>query len=181
MTKKIIGLTGETGSGKDSFCDYVKKNYQKVFCFRFSEPLSEVLKIFFNSVKKEDQQWLGSILRDRFGNNILGEAIAKKIKNIEDGIIILNGVRAETESKMIKNMGGKIIYVTADSKLRWQRVQSRNEKADDNISYDKFLEMEKAATESFILEISKTADYKIENNDSKELFYQGIKRVIDLI
>ena len=180
MAKKIIGLTGETGSGKDSFCDYIKENYRKVFCFRFSEPLTEVLKIFFDSVKKEDQQWLGSVLRSRFGNNILGEAIIKKIKNIEDGIIILNGIRAESESEMIKNMGGKIVYITADSKIRWQRVQSRKEKADDGVPYEKFLEMEKAATESFISQISKTADCKIDNNNSKELFYQEIKKIIDL-
>ena len=27
MAKKIIGIVGEMGSGKDTFCDYVKENY----------------------------------------------------------------------------------------------------------------------------------------------------------
>lgn len=179
--KKIIGLVGETGSGKDSFCDYIKKNYKNVFCFRFSDPLTEVLKIFFNEVKKEDQQWLGVVLRQRFGNNVLGEAIKKKIQNIEKGIIILNGIRALEEAQMIKNLGGKIIYITADSKLRWQRIRKRGEKKDDLISYKKFLKLEKAKTEILIPKIGKEADFKIKNNGSKKDFYQEIKKLIKVV
>jgi len=44
--KKIIGVVGETGSGKDTFCDYLKKIKRNVFVFRFSQPLTEALSIF---------------------------------------------------------------------------------------------------------------------------------------
>lgn len=176
--KKILGLVGETGSGKDTFSKYLKKKYKPVFCFRFSTPLTEALKIFFNEVKKEDQQWLAISLRKRFGNNILGEAIKKKIKGIKKGIIILNGIRAWEEYKMIKNLGGKVIYITTDSKTRWQRIQKRGEKKDDPISYKKFLKLEKAKTEILIPQIGQKADFKIENNSSKRNFYQKIKTVL---
>jgi len=177
--KKIIGLVGETGSGKDTFCKYLKKNYHDVFCFRFSDPLSEVLKIFFDEIKKEDQQWLATSLRERFGNNILGKAIKKKIKNIKRGIAILNGIRAWEEYRMIKNLGGKIIYITADSKIRWQRLRKRGEKKDDSVSYKKFLELEKNRTEILIPQIGKKADFKIENNGSRQNFYREIKKIIN--
>ena len=179
--KKIIGVVGETGSGKDTFCDYLKKIKRNVFVFRFSQPLTEALSIFFDEVKKEDQQWLAPALRERFGNNILGEAIKKKIKNIKRGIIILNGIRAFEEAKMIKNLGGKIVYITADSKTRWQRIQNRGEKKDDKVSYQKFLKMEKAATEILIPKIGKKADYKIENSGSKPLFYKELRKTIQKI
>jgi hypothetical protein len=74
--------------------------------------------LFSDDVKKQDQQWLAIVLRKRFGNNILTEAIKKKIKNIRKGIIIVNGIRAWEEYKMIKKLGGKIIYITADSKIK---------------------------------------------------------------
>jgi len=179
--KKIIGIVGETGSGKDTFCDYLKKIKRNVFVFRFSQPLTEALSIFFDEVKKEDQQWLAPALRERFGNNILGEAIKKKIKNIKRGIIILNGIRAFEEAKMIKNLGGKIVYITADSKTRWQRIQNRGEKKDDKVSYQKFLKMEKAASEILISEMGRKADFRIENNGSKEDLYRSIKTVLNKI
>jgi len=176
--KKLIGLTGEIGSGKDTFCGYVKKNYKNIFVFRFSDALTDVLKIFFDSIKREDQQWLSPLLKERFGNDILVRALIKKANNIGDGIIILNGVRAEAEATAIKDAGGKIIYITANQKTRWERVRVRGEKADDDVSYEKFLELEKAGTELQIPSIGKSADFKIDNDGSKKLFYQEIKKVM---
>jgi dephospho-CoA kinase len=179
--KKIIGITGATGSGKDTFCKYIKENYPNVFCFRFSQPLSEVLGIFFNDIKKEDQQWLAITLRERFGKEILWEAIKKKIGEIKEGIVLLNGVRYVEEYEGIKKLGGKIIYLTAESKTRWERVKIRGEKKDDDVPYEKFLEMEKAATEVLISQIGKKADMTIENNGSVEDFYAKIKATLEKI
>jgi len=180
MKKIIIGLVGEMGAGKDTFSEYVKsKNRESVFCFRFSDPLSEVLKIFFNEVKRTDQQWLGIVLRERFGRDILIKAISKKIKSQKKGaIIILNGVRYWEEYKAIKKLGGKMVYITADSKLRWQRTKKRNEKKDDTAPYKEFFKKEKAETELQIPGIGKKSDFKIKNNKSKKAFYQKIEEIL---
>jgi len=179
MPKIIIGLIGETGSGKDTFCEKVKKTVKEpVFCFRFSDTLSEILMVLFGEVKKEDQQWLGKVLREQYGDDILAKAMAKKIKNIENGFIILNGIRYWEEFEMVKNLGGKNIYITADSKIRWQRISKRGEKIDDSSSYEKFLEKEKAKTEILVPEMGKKADFRIENNDSIDNFYKKIDTII---
>lgn len=176
--KKIIGLVGETGSGKDIFCEYAKKKSKPVFCFRFSAPLTEALNIFVNAIKKEDQQWLATCLRERFGNNVLGKALEKKVREIKKGTIILNGIRAWEEFYMTKKLGGKIVYITADSKIRWERIKKRKEKKDDGSSYKKFLRIEKAKTEALISEIGKKADFIIENNGTINEFYKEIKKII---
>ena len=179
--KKLIGLVGEMASGKDTFCEYVKENYSDVSFARFSDALTETLKLFFDDVKREDQQWLGEALRDRFGKDILLKAVIKKADKIEDGIVILNGMRKSLEAEALKKIGGKIIYITADPKLRWERMSVRGEKADDAVSFEKFLEMGKAEAEINIAEVGKSADFTIENNGTKEEFYNEIKKVIDNI
>ena len=181
MAKKIIGLIGEMGAGKDTFCDYLKESYQNVYFLKFSDALTEILKMFFDDVKREDQQWLSSALRERFGQDVLVKALVKKIEKITDGIIILNGVRRPDDFKALRSIGGKLIYVTADVKLRWERVKVRGEKADDDVPFEKFVEMGKAEAESLITAIGVQADIKIENNGSKEEFYQKVKESIDSI
>ena len=179
--KKIIGLIGEMGSGKDTFSEYLKEINENVFVLRFSDALTEVLKIFFSDVKREEQQWLSSQLRERFGQDILIKALVKKIEKIENGFIILNGVRRPDDFKALREIGGKLIYITADPKKRWERVIIRKEKADDDISFEKFVEMGKAEAESLISVIAKEADFKIENNGSKEDLYKSIEKVLNEI
>lgn len=179
MPKIIIGLIGETGSGKDTFCERVKKTVKEpVFCFRFSDTLSEILMILFGEIKKADQQWLGKVLREKYGNDILAKAMARKIKNIEQGFIILNGIRYWEEFEMLKKLGGENLYITADPKIRWERINKRGEKADDLSSFDKFLEKEKAKTEILIPEIGKKADFLIENNRTIKDFYKKVDAII---
>lgn len=179
MAKKIIGLTGEIGSGKDTFCEYVKSNYPNVFVIRFSDALTDVLKIFFDSVKREDQQWLAPMLRQRFGSDILAKALVKKANSVSKGIVILNGVRDEEEAEAIKKAGGKIIYITAGQKTRWERVRIRNEKADDNAPFEKFQELEKALTEVQIPALGKAAEFKLDNNGTKDEFHAQIKSLLN--
>lgn len=179
--KQIIGVVGEIGSGKDTFCNYVKENYKNVYFLRFSDGLTEALKIFFDDIKRDDQQWLSTVLRERFGGDVLVKAMVKKINNIPEGIIILNGVRRPADFEALKEIGGKLIYVTADVKKRWERVVLRKEKADDDVPFEKFLELCGAEAEQLISAIAERADFKIENNEIKEEFYIKIKELIDEI
>jgi len=179
--KKVIGLVGEMGSGKDTFCGWVKENYGNVFVLRFSDALTDVLKIFFDDIKREDQQWLSLTFRERFGADILVRALVKKANSIKEGIVIFNGVRKQAEVEAIKKNGGKIVYITSEPETRWERVAARKEKADDDVPFEKFLELGKAEAELQIPAIGAAADYKIENNGSKEEFYSEIKKLINLI
>ena len=58
MNKKIIGLVGETGSGKDTFCRIVEKSFPSVISLRFSEVLTKILGLFFKTLKKKTSNGL---------------------------------------------------------------------------------------------------------------------------
>lgn len=166
MKAKVIGITGQTGSGKDALCDQLKKMHKKTVFLRFSTPLTEALNIFTHEIKKEDQQWMGRVLREHFGEDILAKAIERKVKSVKGGLIVLNGIRYESERQFLKKLKGKLLYIKADAKTRWQRVRGRKEKMDDNSSFEKFLEMDSASTERSIMEIGPKADFIIDNNGS---------------
>jgi len=166
--RMVIGLVGETGSGKDTVASYLKEKYGAQL-MRFADPLKDTLKIYFDQSSKEDQQWLAIEFRKRFGNDILGKALRRKVEQGE-GLISVNGLRMPEDYDFVKSFTPSfVIYITADQKLRWQRVNGRDEKSDDNMSFEKFQEIERAATEVHIPEIGAKADFTIRNE--KDLAY----------
>ena len=179
MSKTIIAFVGETGAGKGEAVEYFKKKFgEKISVFKFSTALSEVLKIFFDEVKKEDQQWLVGHLREKFGEDILARSVEKKIKNASDGLILLDGVRVLGDEEMAKRNGGHLVFITAPSRLCWERVQGRTEKGDDKATFEKFLEMENAASERQIKEIGARADFKIDNSGDWENLHSQLENLI---
>lgn len=183
MNKKIvIGLVGEAGSGKDTIANYLKEKYGAKL-FRFSDPLRDALELYLDSISREDMQWLAVSFRRRFGNDILSRGLKKKIEKFNNGeIIVINGIRYFEDFEFVRNLSNSfVLYITLDRRSRWERIYNRGEKTDDAVSYEKFLEMEKAETEINIPKIGKKADYRIENVGTKEGLFTKVDEIIGRI
>ncbi|PIP27021.1 MAG: hypothetical protein COX30_04205, partial [Candidatus Moranbacteria bacterium CG23_combo_of_CG06-09_8_20_14_all_39_10] len=90
-------------------------------------------------------------------------ALRKKVEQGE-GLISVNGLRMSEDYDFVKSfVPSFVIYITADQKLRWERVFGRGEKTDDKVSFEKFQEIEKSETEVHIPEIGAKADFTIRN------------------
>ncbi len=171
--KIVIGLVGETGSGKDTVAHYLKRRYD-VDLLRFSRPLKKALDQFFEKSSKEDQSWLYTVFKERFGEDILHKGIARYIAQ-HDGIMCINGMRMPMDLDFIRSFDiNYVLYVTADQKLRWQRVKNRGEKSDDEQTFEEFQKFEREAeTEKAIPTIGKQADFTVHNDGSMdELLWQ---------
>lgn len=180
MAKIIIGLVGETGSGKDTVADHLAEKYGAKL-MRFADPIKDVLKIFFEQSSKQDQQWLYLQLRERFGSDVLGKALRRKVENAE-GLIVINGLRMPVDYPFVKSFGNSyVLYVTADQKLRWERVHNRGEKSDDMVDFEKFQEIERAETEVHIPEIGAKADFMIHNEKDLDFLLQSVDEVMEKI
>jgi len=180
--KIIIGLVGESGSGKDTAADYLKEKYGAKL-FRFSDPLRDALELYLDSISREEMSWLAVVFRKRFGNDILSRGLRKKIEKFNNGeIIAINGIRYFEDFEFIKSLPNSfVLYITLDSKKRWERIYGRGEKTDDAVSYEKFLEMEKAETEVNIPKIGEKADYRIENTGTKEKLFAKIDEILERV
>ncbi len=166
--KIVIGLVGETGSGKDTVAHYLKRRYN-VDLLRFSRPLKKALDLFFEKSSKKDQSWLYMVFKKRFGDDILHRGLKRYISQ-HSGIMCVNGMRMMMDLEFIRSFENNyIIYVTADQKLRWERVVNRGEKSDDSQSFEKFKEFEAMAeTEKAIPAIGKEADFMIKNEGTMD-------------
>ena len=179
--KIIIGLVGESGSGKDTAADYLKHQHQAIL-MRFADPLRETLGLYIDDISREDLQWLSFELRNRFGNKVLSKALRKRIEDMDQGLIVINGMRIAEDYDFVKSFeSAYVLYTTLDQKARWQRICDRKEKSDDSVSFEKFQEMEQAEIEIQIPKIGQKADYRIENTGTKEELFQKVDETIDRI
>ncbi|EKE11895.1 MAG: hypothetical protein ACD_15C00003G0007 [uncultured bacterium] len=178
--KIVIGLLGESGSGKDTVAEYLREKHGAKL-MRFADPLKEILHIFFDKISREDQQWLALQLRERFGRDIFPKALKRRIEN-ESGIIVVNGIRFWEDYDFIEGFDpGYVIYVTADQKVRWERSSKRGEKSDDGADFKRFQELEQSETEVHIPEIGEKAGFIIRNEKDLNFLLEETDRIMNEI
>ena len=178
----VIGLVGEGGSGKDTVAGYLERCYD-VVSLRFSDPIKELLRLFFDQPSREDQSWVGSTFRERFGKDIFIRAVDRRIRAAGRGIFSINGIRYEEDASFVRSFAKHaMIYVTADQRLRWERSQRRGEKSDDTMDFETFRRLESTLeTEKGIGEIGKRADYSIRNEGTPDELFISVDRIMKKI
>ena len=177
--KIIIGLTGRIASGKDTIGKYLSEEYsaQKI---RFSTLLRDILEIIDLPDSRENMQDLSTILRKRFGENILAKAMMKLAKNTNNNLIVIDGVRRITDVENFKKLKKFfLIYIDVRQDNRYQRATARNENpGDDTLSREKFNKRDLAETEVQIESLKEKADFVIDNNGSLTETHEQIKKYI---
>lgn len=175
----VIGLVGEGGSGKDAAAKYLERRYG-VVPLRFSDPIKELLRLFFDQPSRADQSWVGSTFKERFGQDIFIRAVDRRIRAAGAGIFSINGIRYKEDADFVRSFKRHaVIYITADQHLRWERSQRRGEKSDDAMDFETFRRLESTLeTEKGIGEIGKNADSIIRNEGTLEELFVALDGVM---
>jgi dephospho-CoA kinase len=176
--KIVVGLVGEKGSGKETFGDFLMElvRDQKIVRVRFSDILNETLKFWSIDRTRENLQKLAVIMDEGFKKGTLTHAIYQRIHSLEADIVILDGVRWETDEKLIRSFPKNyLVYINADVDIRYERLKIRREKLDEAKTYAQFMEEEKAPNEVLIPEIGKRSDFEVKNNGTFEELKKEVK------
>lgn len=180
--KKILGVIGEKRAGKDTFCEHFRVFAQqctrdRVSVYRYSDIIAKCLTILDLPTGRENMQKFSPLIESAYGKGVFSRAITRLALLDEAEIVIIQGVRWWTDFQELKKIGGELLYVTASKDNRFARAVIDHEKPDEfGMTREKFEEQELAETERYIPEIASCADFKLENNGSKEEFASVAKQ-----
>ncbi len=181
MSKLIIGVVGEKGSGKGTFPKLLQESLsdKKIVRTTFSDIMTDTLNIWGLDRSRENYIKLVVAMRDNFGPDVLASAVKKRIQELDGDIIVVDGMRWMADLDMIRSLDGKIVYITADPKIRYERTKARGEKAGETeTTLEQFMEEEKAPTEVDIPKIAEASDFTINNDRDLDSFKDQIKSFI---
>lgn len=141
---EFIGLAGTNGSGKDTVGHILADKYGYLFV--------DVTEFLRNEARRRavtaDRQELRTISaewRRELGLGILVEkAIAQYEKESEKYTgVVMASLRNPGEADRIHEFGGTMVWLDADPKVRYDRIQSnasvRNRAAEDNKTFEQFI------------------------------------------
>lgn len=180
-TKLIIGLIGEIASGKDTAADYLTKkyNFAKI---SFSEPLREILDMLYLPQNRSNMANLGHDLRQRFGADILSQTVKNNILKSKKKYICLPNIRLPGDIKAFTELKPILVYIKAETKIRYERLIARNQNQDDQTkTWQQFKKDSQLPTEKSIRKIAKQAKYQIDNNSSYQNLYHQLDQLMTKI
>lgn len=180
--KTVIGLVGENGSGKGTFAEILARLLpgRRVAHIRFSHVLRDTLALWDIPATREHLQKLAVVMNTAYGPGSLTQAVEARISASDAEIVILDGVRWETDAAMIRRFPRNLlVYVTADIQTRYHRLLARKENAgEDRTTFEQFQREERAENELLIPGIGKTADVTIVNDGTMDALTNTAAAVI---
>jgi len=174
----IIAILGEKLAGKDTVAEHLvlRHGAKQV---KTSQILDELLVALNLPISRRNEIDAGRGMESVFGPEVIGKAVVDRVKNVKANIIVINGIRRPDQLDNAKNLGAKIIYVTAPVEVRHQRSLLRNRREDDGKqTLEEFKEQDKEWIEAGIPAFGKQADFKIENTSSLERLYGAVDEIM---
>jgi dephospho-CoA kinase len=184
----IVGLSGTNGSGKDEAARILVKD----FGFGFVN-VSEFLRMEARKMKqeptRENLRAISAKWRRELGVGVLVDMALDYLKRTGKNYpgIVISPMRNSGEAKHLKEIGGKLVWVDAQPRLRFERVTDRGRDAESHLSYEEFVaaeeaEMRNAGDENGLdmAEVKAMADIVIENNGSVEELKRNLTEKLNL-
>ncbi len=191
MKRLYIGLAGKIKAGKGTFVktlSSIAANSQpiplSVSKISFSTTLMNIIKeAEIKTIPRGVLQQLSDGLRPVLGPDWLANATKQKALREDADIVILDGVRWETDVEMVRSLQPSLlIYIEASDEDRYRWASENSEKDNEQgLSQKQFDEQELAPSEVYIPQIKAQADFVFYNTSTLLDYLQSIKRWHDKV
>ncbi len=181
----IIGLSGTNASGKDLLAEYLRDEQGFWFSHTSNYIRSEAKKRYGNILRPTLFK-VGNELRQEGGAGILAQMGVDEYNNNDHKSLVISSIRTIGEVDVIHEAGGKIVFIDASRKIRYERMQKRT-RTDDRIDFETFVKQEEAELfESHdpakfnILGVKERADILLMNETSTAKFIKEATKALSL-
>jgi dephospho-CoA kinase len=144
---RIIGIGGTDASGKDTVGEALAESYGWQF-ISVTDILREEAKkrgwtLTRSNLRKISAQW-----RHEHGMAVLVEIAVQRYYPQKYKGLAISSLRHPAEADKIHELGGQVVWVDADPRIRYERILKRNRGTEDSITFEKFLAEEQAQMHS---------------------------------
>lgn len=179
----IIGITGSIGGGKGTVVDYLKEK-KKFAHYSSSDLLVEILKERGETVDRDGMGRIANELRAQNPAGVPSETFKQYEKDGSPENAIFEALHSVPEVEFVKSVGGKVIAVTADSDIRYERIVARGS-VKDHITKEKFIEQQQREevgsddpNKNNIFDAINAADFVLQNNGTIEELHAQVDEVL---
>ncbi len=181
---KLIGIGGTNGSGKDTLGEILQDKYGWKF-ISLTDVLRDIARQRGLSISRENLRQISAELREEHSTGVMIDLVVDTYKKLDQNYkgLVTASLRNAGEVDRVHELGGRVIWIDADPKLRYQRIVSRS-RSDDTVSFEEFIRQEQiemhGAKNEFELrsaDVKEASDISIEN----DLGYQELVEKVDVL
>lgn len=145
MNIQVIGVAGTNGSGKDTAMQLLSSKYEYLF-ISATDLLAAELKKRGQPTDREHKAALSAEWRRQYGMGVIVQKAYeawKQQSSLYKGVVV-GSLRHPGEADTVHELGGTVVWVDADPRVRYERIQTANRgrAAEDSVSYEEFLAQE---------------------------------------
>lgn len=189
---KIIGISGTNGSGKDTVSNLLADEYGWLFVSASGDLIIPELKKLGLPIERKEMADLSTQWRLKEGMGaVVDRAVAeyeRRSRAEKFGGLVISSLRHPGEAGRVHELGGGVVWVDADPKVRHERIYSRGQGAKDQKTFEQFEKEEQAemqhsgdeATLSLSGVKAKADIFIINNGNDLEAFKTDIKKALNL-
>lgn len=174
--RKVIGLFGLIGSGKDAVSEYLSSKHGYTIII-MGDILRETSKSIGRTENRDDLQLTQKEFTEKYGMDYFANKVVEKI--IENNLdkVVINGIRRPPDVAVPKKHFGKemiFVLINASPRIRFERMKKRARTGDPE-TFEEFQRQEENEFRFFDLEgTMKLVEHKITNNSTLEDLYEKI-------
>lgn len=144
---QIIGLSGTNGAGKDTVGEVLAERHNYLF-ISVTELLREEARRRGLPVEREHLRTISAEWRREQGLGVLVDRAVDAWKATGDKYqgVVMASLRNPYEADRVHELGGSVVWVDADPKVRYERVTAgdRGRGGEDNKTFEQFLAEQEA-------------------------------------